>query len=324
MLGTGYMTAFVLRSSILDLLPTLMAALAGMAAAAAYVSLINDLTDINDDATAGKHNRLAQRRRPYVCAALAADLALGAGVAIVAWRDDPLALGLYAGPWLAFSLYSIQPVRLKARGAAGVLADASGAHLFPAALIVVAVFHAADRRLDGAWLAAVGAWAVAAGIRGALWHQLGDIEPDNRSGVNTFGRLHPRRARWAGRAAFAIELAAFLYLLWRAGSPIAFALLIPYVLLELARVHLWGVRLVVVSRAPLFRIAMHEYYLVLYPLAFLAASTIRHPRDVVVVVFQVALFSSAPRVMGRDAKRALTQLAVVGRTATAPPGRSPS
>jgi 4-hydroxybenzoate polyprenyltransferase len=324
MLGTGYMTAFHLRSSLFALWPTFVATLVGMAAAAAYVSLINDVTDLDEDAAAGKYNRLAQRRRPHAYTALGGVLALGVAVAFIAWRNDPLALGLYAGPWLAFSLYSLRPVRLKARGAAGALADASGAHLFPQVLIAVAVFHATDRRLDGAWLAAVGTWALAAGIRGALWHQLGDVEADSRSGVKTFGRLNPARARFAGRAAFAIEMVAFFFLLSRAGSPLPFALLIPYLLLELARVHLWGNRLIVVSPARSYRIAMHEYYLCFYPLAFLAASAIRHAGDVVVLVLHAAMFCGVPLVMARDAKNALMRLAAALPAAAGPRDRSRS
>jgi 4-hydroxybenzoate polyprenyltransferase len=324
MLGTGYLTAFALRSSLLDLWPTFVAALVGMAAAAAYVSLVNDLTDLDADAAAGKYNRLARRRRSYAAIAIGGVLALGVAVAIIAWRDDPLALALYAGPWLAFSLYSLPPLRLKARGAAGVLADASGAHLFPHLLTAVAVFHAAGRPLDGAWLATVGTWALAAGIRGALWHQLGDVEADTRSGVKTFGRQDPTRARFAGRAAFVIEIAAFCVLLWTAGSLLAALLVIPYVLLELARIRLWGVRLIVVAPAPSFRIAMHEYYVCFYPLAFLAASTVRQPRDVVVLVLHLTMFRGVPLAILRDAKNALGRLAARPRAAAAPPDRSRS
>lgn len=325
MLATGYMTAFHLRSPLLDRWPTFAATLAGVAAAAAYVSLINDLTDLDDDAAAGKYNRLAQRGRWYPPVAIGVVLAFGVAVALVAWRGDPLALALFAGPWLAFSLYSLPPVRLKARGAAGALADASGAHLFPHLLIAVAVFQAADRRLDAMWLAAIGTWALATGIRGALWHQLSDAEADRRAGVNTFGRLDPARARAAGEAAFAIELAAFAFLLVRSGgAPVAFVLLIAYVLLERARVRLWGAHVIVVAPAPHYRIAMHEYYLFFYPLAFLIASSLRHGADVIVLLVHTALFHRVALTAARDAKRSLMRLAAGLRTAEAPPDRSPS
>jgi hypothetical protein len=101
--------------------------------------------------------------------------------------------------------------------------------------------------------------------------------------------------------------------------------LIPYVLLELARVRLWGVRLIVVSPAPSFRIAMHEYYVCVYPLAFLVAATVKHPRDGVVLVVHVAtMFREVARGMARNAKSALTLLAADPRTAAAPQGRSRS
>jgi 4-hydroxybenzoate polyprenyltransferase len=310
MLGTGYLTAFHLHSPLLDLWPTFLATLAGVAAAAAYVSVINDWTDLEVDAAAGKDNRLAQRSRWYPPAATGALLAVGVAVAILAWNDDPLVLALYAGPWLAFSLYSVPPIRLKARGAAGVLADASGAHLFPHMLIAVAVFHAANQPLEAWWLVAIGIWALAAGIRGALWHQLTDVEADRRSGVGTLGRLSPARARFAGEAAFVIEMAAFFFLLVRSGGgPLAFGLLIVYAGLELARVRLWHARVIVVAPAPAYRIAMHEYYLLFYPLTFLIASSIRHPGDVLVLIVHTALFHRPPLLAAQEAKRSLVHLA---------------
>lgn len=321
MLGTGYMTAFHLREPLLDVWPTFLATLVGVAAAAAYVSVINDRTDLEDDAAAGKPNRLAQRTRSYAPAAIGGLLAIGVVVGILAWRGDPLVLALFAGPWLAFSLYSLPPVRLKARGAFGALADACGAHLFPHLLIAAAVFAAADRALEAWWLAAVGIWALAAGLRGAIWHQLTDAEADGRSGVDTFGRLHPARARFAGEAAFAIEMAASFFLLVRSGAaPLAFGLMIPYVALELARVRLWGARVIVVSPAPAYRIAMHEYYLFYYPLAFLIASSIRDVGDVLVLIVHTALFYRLPLMAAQDAKQTLVRLAAGLRT----PEKSPT
>jgi hypothetical protein len=49
---------------------------------------------------------------------------------------DRLSLSLYIMSWVAFSLYSIPPARLKTKGILGVLADASGAHLFQVALLL--------------------------------------------------------------------------------------------------------------------------------------------------------------------------------------------
>jgi 4-hydroxybenzoate polyprenyltransferase len=308
MLGSGYMTAFFVGASLGDVWPALALTLAALTAAAAYVSLINDLTDIDDDRVAGKRNRLAGRPAAVRAAGVAACLAIGTG-AILAWAHDPLAAGLYAGVWLAFSLYSIPPLRLKRRGIFGVVADAAGAHVFPQLLVVVVVFHRRGTALDVGWIAAVAVWAAAHGVRGALWHQLADVDVDARAGVRTFARVHPRRARVLARAAFAVELAAFGLLLWRSHNSLAFALLVPYFALEALRSQLWGVKLVIAGRAPVFRIAMHEYYIVLYPLSFLIAASIRHPLDALVLVAHVALFHRTLADMTRHVARALRESA---------------
>jgi|SRR5947209_997468 len=304
MLGTGYMTAFFLGAPVLDVWPALLLTLAAGTAAAAYVSVINDLTDIDDDHVAGKRNRLAGRSRLRRAAAVAAWLAVGAAAA-VAWGHDPLALGLYAGTWLAFSLYSIPPVRLKSRGVLGAVADGAGAHLFPQLLVVVVVFHRRGVPLDAAWIGTVAAWAIAHGLRGALWHQLGDAAADERAGVRTFGRVHPRRAQWLSRLAFAVELSAFVVLLWRSGNALALALVPVYVALETLRSQLWGVTLVIAGRAARFRIAMHDYYIVFYPLSFLVAASVRHPLDAIVLAVQVALFPRSLATVLGDTRRAL-------------------
>jgi hypothetical protein len=121
---------------------------------------------------------------------------------------------------------------------------------------------------------------------------------------------------FAGRAAFVIELAAFFVLLWRAGSALPFVLMVPYLLLELARARLWGVRLIVVCPAPASRIAMHEYYVCLYPIAFLVAATVRHPRDGIVLAAHLAVMIRAVAfAMVRDAGSAVRRLTAELRAA---------
>ena len=243
-------------------------------------------------------------------------MAAGAVIALLAWRDEPLALAVYAASWIAFSAYSIAPLRLKARGVAGALADATGATLAPQLLVVVVVFGAVDAPLDAWWLAVVGVWALALGLRGAIWHQLTDVAADARADVATFARRRPERVRGAWIVAlFAVELAAFAAILALAGNWLAVALVAVYVLVERARTRLWGVRVVVTAPAADYRIAMHEYYVVLYPLAFLLALATRDAAALALLAAHLALF---PRTAGRlalDAARALRSVAPAGVTA---------
>ncbi|HEV3001357.1 MAG TPA: UbiA family prenyltransferase [Solirubrobacteraceae bacterium] len=307
-LGTGYTTAFMLGASVAGTAGTLAVVLLALLPGALYVSVLNDLTDREADRLAGKRNRLAGAAPGPWWAAVGAAVLAGAAIGALAWRDDPAVLAVYAGAWVAFALYSVPPVRLKGRGAAGVVADAAGAHLFPHLLVVAAVLAAAGRALGGALAVAAGAWALAHGLRGALWHQLADAEADARSGLRTFGREHPELARRLGAyVAFPVEALAFAALLVAAGGAVAGALLPLYVLLELRRARRWGAEVVVVApaRSPAYRIALNEFYVALYPLAFLVASSVRHPRDLLVLAVHVAVF---PRTLARLATDAYNEL----------------
>ncbi len=271
---------------------------------AAYVSVLNDLTDIEDDLACGKPNRLVGRSRAFVAAILACCVAPGVAVAFY-WRGDPLLLSLYLAAWIAFTLYSLPPARLNVRGAAGLLADACGAHLFPTLVVVVLVFRWGGAPLDRAWLASVAAWSLCLGLRGNLWHQLSDLHNDEKVGLRTFARRHKiTRLRGLGNfVIFPAEAAAFAFMLWRAGSFAAVALLCLYGLLELLRKRLWGVTpCVVVPGAGRRHILMHEYYEVLFPVAFVLASSLRHPLDALVAATHLLLFP-------RRARRLLSDVA---------------
>ncbi|HEX8719437.1 MAG TPA: UbiA family prenyltransferase [Pyrinomonadaceae bacterium] len=307
-LATAYATAFLLNLSIASLWPALLLSLAALVPGAAYVSVLNDLTDIEDDLACGKPNRLVGRSRAFVAAALACCVAPGIAVAFY-WRADPLLLSLYLAAWAAFTLYSLPPARLKARGMAGLLADACGAHLFPTLVVAVLVFRWGGAPLDRVWLASVAAWSLCLGLRGNLWHQLSDLSNDEKSGLRTFARRHKiTRLRGLGNfVIFPAEAAAFVVMLWRAGSGAAAALLCLYALLELLRNRLWGVKpCVVVPGAGYRHILMHEYYEVLFPAAFVLASSLRHPLDALVWGGHLLLFPRrARRLLGdlRDAWR---------------------
>src|SRR5690349_12438602 len=224
-----YATAFLLDRPIAALWQGLAILLASIIPGAIYVSLINDATDVAEDARAGKPNQLAGRSRRFIALALAAALAGGLAFAWL-WRDEPLLLGTYLAAWLAYTLYSVPPFRLKTRGAAGLVADAAGANLFPSLLAVIMAFRAGGVAVDGIWLASAGLWSFAFGLRGILWHQLLDAENDQAAEVRTFVQ---RRSTRAGAAigkflVFPIELIALAAMLWQLGSPAPLIALLAY------------------------------------------------------------------------------------------------
>jgi hypothetical protein len=302
-LATAYATAFLLKVRVTSLWPQLLLLLVALAACATYVSLINDLTDLKEDLASGKANRLAGKSRTFVAAAFACCILPGVAAALF-WRGEPLLLSLYSASWVAFTLYSLPPFRLKGRGALGLLADASGAHLFPSLLAAALVYRAQAGAAGALWFAAVGVWALSYGVRGILWHQLGDLRNDEKVGLSTFARRHTMTSlRGLGNfVVFPAEVAAFCFVLRQAGSPLAFALLVYYALLTFLRKRLWGVGLVVVTPRARAYIAMQEYYEVFFPLAFLLSSSAVYPLDALVVVAHLLLFPRRAVQSAKDVK----------------------
>lgn len=288
-----YATAVMSGVPIASLWRELALLLLAMIAGAAFVSLVNDLADVDDDRAASKPNRMAGRSRAFRAAALALPLGVGA-LLLWLWRDDLALAAAFAAAWIAFALYSLPPVRLKGRGLAGILADASGAHLFPTLVAVLLAFRAAAAPVDPWWTAALAAWAIGYGLRGILGHQIADRPADRAAGVATFAARRPLAAARLAAAAFALELAGLGALLATVGTILPLLLLGLYLAMAALRVRLWGMKAVLAAPAPRYFLVMHDYYDALLPLALLAASALLHPLDWTVLAVHLLLFHRRP------------------------------
>ncbi len=72
-----YATALTLGMPLSSLWGAALTLLAALVPGAVYVSVLNDLTDLKEDAAAGKANRLASRSAPAVAMLLAVPVAVG-------------------------------------------------------------------------------------------------------------------------------------------------------------------------------------------------------------------------------------------------------
>lgn len=286
-LSMFYATALAGDASVALMWQSIVALICAIVPCAAYVSFVNDITDRVDDRRAGKINRLAGKPSWFLALVLAALLCIGA-VFSAAWRDDPPLAIAYLCTWASFSLYSIPPFRFKGRGIVGVVADAAGAHLFPALVAVLLALRAAGQAVDPVWIGAVAAWALGCGLRGILWHQIHDLDYDRRAGVRTFVLRHSRRAgtRLADWVALPLEAIGLAVLLWRMQSLVALTFLLLYAVYAALRRKLWAIPIVVAAPRERWR----EYYLVLFPLGILISSMLRHPVDGAVLVAHLLLF----------------------------------
>jgi len=261
-----------------------------MVIAATYASVINDFTDRAEDIAAGKQNRFAGPAASILAAVLG--ITIGGGL-VFGWlyRHDLRLLLCYGGIWVAFTIYSFPPWRLKKRGVAGVLCDAAGAHLFPALVAVILTCRGAHSTVGAAWIATVAAWSLAFGLRGIFWHQLTDVENDRAAGVWTFARRHPRAAPIIGTfVIFPFEIAGLAAMFWQIASIWPPVFLVLYVLYAVHSAHRYETSPVIVKPKPQFFIVLHEFYSVLFPIALLIIAAGRDWRDLLVLFVHILLF----------------------------------
>jgi hypothetical protein len=317
-LAAFYATALMLDVPVSAIWEEALIALFVIAPAAVYASVINDLTDLKDDLAGGKPNRFAGRS-PLLGMTL---LFLSLGTfAIVSyrWRHNADLLLPYAALWLAFSLYSLPPFRLKKRGFAGILSCACGEHLFPTLVAVILAFRGAQQPNNAIWLTIVGAWALANGVRAITWHQLTDLEADRAVGARTFAARHPRLAMlvgtWIAFPAELLALSAMLAQMWSWWPVVAVGVYIPLVALRIR----WGQsRYVITTPKPDYQFLMTEFNIVLLPIAILVASALRHPRDWIVLGVHLLIFPAnvvaSSRTMLGFARTALNATLKLART----------
>jgi 4-hydroxybenzoate polyprenyltransferase len=172
---------------------------------AAFGHVVNDLADIEADRAAGKPNRIGSLSTTAQTLLLGGCLLTG----LLPWIALPrsvAALSLLGAEIVLLVAYSVPPIRLKTRAAAGALADALYAYSLPMALAVV-VFTTDDR---AGWVAAaVGGLGLLVGVRGIVWHQVLDQDNDRASGLRTLvTRLGERRALAVVDLLAPVELAA--------------------------------------------------------------------------------------------------------------------
>lgn len=287
-LGVAYLTAVVGGVSFSELWPALLCIVAALVPLASFVCVINDITDLRDDLRAGKANAMDGRSPAFRALWLFACLCGGGLAAVFCFEGRTAALFLYLANWLVFVLYSVRPFRLKARGLAGVVADATGGQLLPSlwsALLVVPV-------LPAIFAIPLAVWAFAFGIRGIVYHQVGDLEADLRSEVRTLATRTrgDMLSRVVNRIVFPLEMVALVILLWQSAPLLAASSLLMYTLCQFAMWRWLRVRTCVALPLGCCRMAMLKYYQVWFPLFSIMVLALRDPFALICLPVHAILF----------------------------------
>lgn len=287
-LGVACLAAAVSGISFGELWPDLLRMLFALIPLASFVCVINDITDLQDDILAGKPNSMAGSSGTYQVLWVTVCLLGGLLAAALVFWNNQTALALYIGNWIAFTLYSVPPIRLKKRGAAGVLADATGGQLLPCLWTAMLV----TPHLSWAISAPLCVWAAAFGIRAILFHQAGDLEADRRSGLKTLAvHLGSARLSWfVCGLVFPLEIAALAALLWLAAPVWGAITLLVYLALQAAMWRWLRIPLRIAQPADCCRMAMLKYYQLWFPLCMILQLSLEFPAALLLIAAHALLF----------------------------------
>lgn len=307
LLAIGYGTALKTPGVFMLAIPQLVFLLLALVIGAVYVSIINDMTDIEADLASGKANRMVGIRPeirwifPVLC--------LSSGLVFCYFLyPDLLSIFLYLIPWISFSLYSFRPVRLKNRGIWGVLADASGSHIFTSLLMVSSISYVTGQSMDWLWFWSTGVWALCYGSRGILWHQFYDRKNDIQAGLNTYAvNIQPNQFRNKEIIIFCIEILAIASMLYSLQLLLPLLFLGLYILLALLRSKRLSYTpvLIISPENRSFHILMADFYQVFFPLSLLITAAFLQPYAWIILLVHLTLFPQKTIIAIKDFKSLL-------------------
>lgn len=304
-LAVGYATLLLGNKNIFDYYGYIALILLSVIIGAIYVSIINDISDIKVDLKAGKANKMAslpkavRRLIPLIC------IVVGIGFIYFFYYPDIVSCVFYILPWITFSMYSFPPFRLKNRGIWGVLADASGAHIFISLLMVSRLSYLSGQAIDYSWLMAVALWATCGGVRGILWHQFTDRDNDIRSGIETYAtRRNPADFKNIEWIILGTELAALLFMLYMINNTLVYiAMGIYWILMLLKYKRLSQKPIPILHQNPSYQILLLDFTDLFFPVAMLLYASFTQPNAWIVLCAQLLLFPARWVLMLKDVYR---------------------
>lgn len=210
LMGFVYLFALWFHISFEQFIPLAVFSILVIAGFASFGYLTNDFFDKEKDKQSGKRNFLLDKSISYQIGSMIVSISL----IVIPWFFLPstaLSYWLIAAQLVLFLVYSCPPIRLKEKGAAGVLVDSLYAHAVPTILAAYTFFLASSISVPYTEFAILFLWQLMSGARNILIHQLEDKSSDKTSETKTFaGSVDPKRILQILQAVISLELILFL------------------------------------------------------------------------------------------------------------------
>jgi UbiA prenyltransferase family len=192
LMGLVYLYTWWFGISLERFMPLCFFSVMVIAGFASFGYLVNDFFDREQDRRAGKKNFMLDRPASQQLALAFVSILLIVGP----WFYLPIdrfSYTLIAIQLSLFLIYSIPPLRLKERGAAGLVVDSLYAHAVPALLAAYSYHLAARSPLNYPEFTLLFLWQLSGGLRNILIHQSEDRGRDQQSDTRTFVATAPER-----------------------------------------------------------------------------------------------------------------------------------
>jgi 4-hydroxybenzoate polyprenyltransferase len=232
----------------IDLLLALASLVVVIALACNLGYALNELFDVEEDTKKGKPNVTAHTgpRNLWFIAGMSAAGSLLAGFTCIGGAAVILTL---CSQLLSLA-YSAPPLRLKERKWLGVLADAMGAHVYPAMLCLLIAARWAPDGPGELFTGTVLLWSLAFGLRGILSHLTLDDELDRAAGLTTVVHDHGREStvNLLLRFIAPLEIGCFILVVLQVSPGMIFyAVICIYLLFEALKVY-WRWKSIIFTR----------------------------------------------------------------------------
>ncbi|WP_343696388.1 UbiA family prenyltransferase [Flavobacterium sp.] len=267
--------------------------LSGVVTIAIFASLINNYYDQEDDAVAGKENKMTNLSKTQQYLALGSIISFGILFSFLIF-PNLYALVFYWLSWFCFYLYSCKKFRLKEKRYLGIIFDGLGSQFFPS-LFIFSFLYAGNIENHLVWIISGSFWMTSAfGMRSLIIHQYDDYENDLKAGVSTFvnNTVQLPRNLFKGFVLF-LEIISFIIFVWGIDWHIfVFPILIYGIILAIFKVAL---NIKFYFFEPLqnqkSRSLFFDFYITILPFTLLGLLTFKNHQNGILLVVSIILFN---------------------------------
>lgn len=267
--------------------------LSGVISIAIFASLINNYYDQEDDAIAGKENKMINLSKNQQYLTLGTIIAIGILFSFFIF-PNLYALVFYWLSWFCFYSYSCKQFRLKEKRYLGIIFDGLGSQFFPT-LFIFSFLYKGNIEGHLIWIISGSFWMTFAfGMRSLIIHQYDDYENDVKAGVCTFvNNTSPLSRSLFQRFILLIEIIFFMVFIWAINWHIFVLPILVYgILLVIFKVFL-NIKFYffepIQNRKS--RSLFFDFYITILPFALLGLLTLKNHQNAILLVVSIILFN---------------------------------